>query len=284
MSSNIKVIFSLVLYNHRLSDLRQLLVSISAHATDFTGDSILLYKDNSGCDNHGFIIEREIKTFLSFCNPSLRVLRLGSTANVGYGSGHNLLYHYACSVIGPFSYQDLFVVVNPDISFNSTTIGRVNRFMQDNRRVVCVAPLVLSVDNCIQYSAKRNPTLSSLFWGRLSTIPFIGCIGSAYLFRHQNRFRDYYRDVFCVQYISGCFMVVRASVYGLSGGFDERFFLHLEDADFSRTLSAFGMVCHFPGAVVFHSWARGSHRSIRQSLWTVRSALIYFRKWGYELC
>ena len=53
-----------------------------------------------------------------------------------------------------------------------------------------------------------------------------------------------YNAIFDAPYLSGCCMVIRTSSFISIGGFDERYFLYLEDADITRSLS--GSSClHF---------------------------------------
>ena len=74
-----------------------------------------------------------------------------------------------------------------------------------------------------------------------------------------------------------------ATIYLKVKGFDNRYFLHLEDADFTRMCSYHGIVIHDPTLKVIHKWARGSHKSIRQMLCLLISLFKYFRKWGFVI-
>ena len=78
-------------------------------------------------------------------------------------------------------------------------------------------------------------------------------------------------------------MVIDSSIFINSGGFDERYFLYLEDADLTRKLSSFGRCVHFPCASVTHKWGRGNHKDLRLSIVNIISACKYFLKWGLTL-
>ena len=54
--------------------------------------------------------------------------------------------------------------------------------------------------------------------------------------------------IFESQYLSGCFLVIKANIFDQINGFDERYFLHFEDADITRELSKIGKCIHFPYA------------------------------------
>ena len=93
---------------------------------------------------------------------------------------------------------------------------------------------------------------------------------------------DYYQ-VMDVPYLSGCCMLMRTSAFLAVGGFDESFFLYLEDADLTRRMALMGRTVHLPEASISHYWGRGNHRSKRLTLVNFQSAWIYFRKWGIRL-
>ena len=77
-------------------------------------------------------------------------------------------------------------------------------------------------------------------------------------------------------------MIIRFNAFLSIGGFDERFFLYLEDADLTRRLSVIGRCVHLPIASVFHAWGKGSYKNIRLMLVNIHSAYLYFRIWGFR--
>ena len=78
-------------------------------------------------------------------------------------------------------------------------------------------------------------------------------------------------------------MLIRSDAFCRSGGFDERYFLYLEDADLTRTLSRYGRCVHLPVASVIHAWGRGNYGNLRLMAVNLSSAWLYFRKWGWSL-
>jgi hypothetical protein len=64
-----------------------------------------------------------------------------------------------------------------------------------------------------------------------------------------------------VDHVSGAFYLVRRRIFEDLGGFDERFFVYLEDMDFSRRLRAAGFaIWYLAGAAVFHEGGGASER------------------------
>ena len=111
-----------------------------------------------------------------------------------------------------------------------------------------------------QYSAKKNPTLLSLLLGRFNFLSYLK-IFDDYQKIHKNQMKNYKKEIIQSSYLSGCFLIIKATIYIKVKGFDNRYFLHLEDADFTRMCSSYGLVLHDPTLRVVHKWARGSHKS-----------------------
>lgn len=67
-----------------------------------------------------------------------------------------------------------------------------------------------------------------------------------------------------------------------TGGFDERFFLYLEDVDLSRRVSGLGLdVLYCPDSTVVHESQRRSYQDVKFLLYHIVSAVRYFNKWGW---
>lgn len=263
-----RVVFSLVLYKHKLADIRPLLDSLAAQLTPLPFDlSLHIYNSTSSYITYQQIAHVAPNLDISFVNGK----------NIGYGASNNLNF----SVAKP-GLNDLFIICNPDIYFNWATLLPLIEWIVNQNDVSCCAPLVLNDSDTIQYTAKKNPTLLSLALGRLSFLTFVPFLHK-YTFFHSNKDRDYLRDCISSSYLSGCFLLVPAYYYTCVKGFSESYFLHLEDADFVRSLSSYGRTIHNPLGRVNHRWSRGSHRSFRQMLHLMRSMFIYFRKWGLVL-
>jgi GT2 family glycosyltransferase len=78
-------------------------------------------------------------------------------------------------------------------------------------------------------------------------------------------------------------MIMRYKAFNQIGGFDENFFLYLEDADITRRMATLGRAIHLPIVTIVHNWGRGNHRNIWLTIVNIHSAWIYFHKWGIKL-
>jgi GT2 family glycosyltransferase len=212
----------------------------------------------------------------SIVGPSLVAYQYAG--NIGFGSANNQNF-----LAFPLHKENfLFVVVNPDISFEPASLIPLLDWVSASPDVSCVAPLIFNPGGLIQFSAKHDPTFTSLLLGkfpRLKRLPLF----ERYDRWHRNLDRDYRHECIESTYLSGCFLVIPSVWYFRIGGFSERYFLHLEDADIVRRLSRYGRCMHNPIGSVVHQWARGSHRSAVQIVHLMYSFLVYVFAWGFRV-
>jgi hypothetical protein len=93
-----------------------------------------------------------------------------------------------------------------------------------------------------------------------------------------------YEDICDVEFLSGSFMFCRSDALSTTGGFDDRYFMYLEDADLSRKVQQAGYrTVYYPYATVTHLWERASYKSLKMTWVHIQSAFSYFNKWGWKL-
>jgi len=189
--------------------------------------------------------------------------------NIGFGAGHNKLLNILDS--------RYHIVVNPDILIQNNCITEMTEFMDSSNDIGLLSPLIKHPDGRIQYLCKRNPTFLDLF------IRFI--FPHTFIKRH-NYFEmreTGYNKEFKIEYATGCFMLFRTEVFKRLCGFDEHFFLYLEDADITRRVNEISRTVFYPYNYVVHEWQRGTHK-IPKLMWIdIQSAFYYFRKWGFRV-
>jgi GT2 family glycosyltransferase len=207
------------------------------------------------------------------------VLFLSNAHNPGYGRAVN----QAVRALRNNGYLPVFLgALNTDLAWQPGTFETLLDRMVDHSNVVLVVPKLVDPDGVPQQLCKRNPTLLGLFSRR-----FVPDWIKPFWLRRYDRWyvmADHdYTAPFEAPYLSGCCMLMRASAFLAVGGFDERFFLYLEDADLTRALSRQGRTLHLPAATVVHHWGRGNHRSCRLTVVNLHSVWLYFEKWGWCL-
>jgi hypothetical protein len=204
------------------------------------------------------------------CHDS-RVEYIATGKNKGYGGGNNIALK---KVINTTKYH---LVVNPDIYFPSGTLEQLFTFMEDNTSIGLVMPCIMNLDGSIQYLCKLLPTPLDLFCRRfVPSSSWKEKRNAAY----ELRLTDY-NEIMDVSFLSGCFMFLRAEVLKKVGLFDERFFMYMEDVDFTRRIHQHYRTVFYPHVCVYHENHKGSYYSQRLLWHHIRSVIKYFNKWGW---
>ncbi len=262
-----KIVISVVLYKHTYKSIEKLLESINSFSQRFSKKYEVKTKIYDGSSN-GITntIKGKIATELS----------AEEGENIGYGRGNNR--NLLSEISKP---EDIYIISNPDISFDCNEMEKIIDWYSKSE-YACISPLIINHKKEIQYTAKKNPTILSLLAGRISILRRFKKIRQ-YDSNQKNMSRNYEEEIIECDYLSGCFMITKSKYYKEIGGFDERYFLHLEDADLTRKMQRVGKTAHSPVGVIEHKWERGSHKSIRQMLCLSKSMIQYFMKWGVKI-
>lgn len=192
----------------------------------------------------------------------------------GFGRNHNAAFA-RCR-------EPLFCVLNPDISWAdnpfgalAAAIGRPEPTIPDGEcgagviddrydRPGLVAPLVRTRDGAIEPTGRSLYTFGEMIGSKL---------------RPANRGVD-------SDWLAGMFLLFRSDAYRQIGGFDERYFLYIEDVDISSRLRLAGWrFRQCSEATVVHDARNHSHRSLRHARWHLAGMLRYWASpafWQYR--
>ena len=192
------------------------------------------------------IVEDEsyINEFKSF----VRIIRNNKAK--GFGSNHNSAFILSS---GAF-----FVILNPDVRIKELDWERLLAVFGVTNVGAC-SPKVLSSIGSIEDSYRKFPTFKSLTLRALSYMR-----GSEYSISEYN---------LNVDWVSGIFVLFRCEAFKQVGGFDESYFMYLEDADICRRLKLAGWSTVLnPNVSVIHDAQRASRRNLRHLRWHLISA------------
>ena len=138
-----------------------------------------------------------------------------------------------------------------------------------------MSPKVLNKDGTEQYLPKKYPKFKYLIAGKFEEKHSrFEQLRSEYT-RKNERINEFIDIDFC----TGCFSVLRTNELKKCHGFDERFFLYLEDADLTREMQKFGRTVYNPKIEVCHGWERASGKSFKYFLIHLQSMMKYCYKW-----
>lgn len=202
--------------------------------------------------------------------PKVQLIR---SENIGFGAGHNKAIA-AIKKPSPFH-----LIMNPDVYFDSGILERLVEFMNNHSQTGLVMPKILYPDNQVQYLCKLLPTPFDLVVRRF--LPgFLKPLFSGRLRRYEMRHKDYDREME-VPHLSGCFMMLRRDVLETTGLFDTRFFMYLEDVDYSRRIHKHFKTVYYPAVHIYHQYHKGSYKRLKHLKYHIISAIKYFNKWGW---
>lgn len=179
-------------------------------------------------------------------SSALRLVSLPS--NRGYAAGVNAAF---AAVPG----RDV-LLINPDVELaEPRVVARLAALLEAFPRAAVVAPRLTGDDGSIQPSARRFPTVAAM----VATLPRLRELGPARRaygsFVEPSQARRSVR----VDWVIGAAMMIRRHAYDAVGGWDERFFLYMEDADFCRRCARAGWeVAYAPELALRHGYARAS--------------------------
>lgn len=252
--AKVKVSFSIVTYNDELY-IEKLLGSI--------------FK-NTKVDFHGYIIDNNSMdgTVEIVKNSGYDITLIENKQNDGFGAAHNKVLSMIDS-----SYH---VFVNPDIQFGTSVIDEMVAYIEKERTIGILVPKVLSLDGSVQLLPKRDPKFVYLLSRRLRCKLF-DKYRALYEMREKNE-----DETYDIEFASGCFMFVRTELLIKVGGFDERYFLYFEDADFSREIRKYASIQYNPNFIVSHHWDRAGAKSFKYFMIQVLSMIKYFWKWRHH--
>lgn len=217
--------------------------------------------DNNSSDETNTIVEKEF--------PQVNLIKMKE--NVGFGAGHN-------QVISKIE-SKYHIIINPDINFDSNILEGLSEYMDKNSDTVIVSPKILNQDGTEQYLPKLNPKIRYFLGGRFEKYGGIFAKWRAEYTRSNETFTEPTEIEFC----TGCFMFTRTSILKQVGGFDERYFLHFEDADLARMMKQKGRIVFHPDYKVYHLWKRDNVKSNKVFIIALQSMVKYFRKWGLSI-
>ena len=197
------------------------------------------------------------------------VIVIASEKNDGFGAGHNKVI--------PFLNSDYHVIINPDIILKDDAITELANFAERDKNIGLLSPQVRFEDGRLQMLAKRNPSIRYLgnHWFHKGDKP--NKLMTEYCMLDMPE-----GEPFEITNATGCFMFFRSSAFVELGGFDERFFMYLEDCDIARRSSKKYKTLFYPKATVYHLWERESKTNKKLLAIHIHSIIKYFLKWGIE--
>ncbi len=151
--------------------------------------------------------------------------------------------------------------------------------MDENPEVGLMAPKIGYPNGDIQHLNKRDPSFFNLFARRFLPRFMQKSSPIKKKMDHYIILDKGYETNYEVPYMSGCFMLFRREIFEQLNGFDEKFFMYLEDTDITRRAREISKCIYNSKASIIHHWERGSYKSWKLTWISIKSSFYYFRKW-----
>ena len=185
--------------------------------------------------------------------------------NLGFGCAHNLII--------PKLNSDFHLILNPDVIFDSQVLPNLISELKRQENISMISPQVLSDDGTLQYTSRKTPSFLELIFRRMGVL-------KKHTRKREYRDRDLSKP-FSPDFIHGCFMLFKTNDFIEVNGFDERYFLYMEDADICRKIKHMGKeILYYPHQEITHNHRRGSSKNIRLLFYHLTSSIKYFQKWS----
>lgn len=157
---------------------------------------------------------------------------LSNTGNRGFAAGVNQGVQA--------STQSLVAILNPDVELQPDFFAPQLRLLQEHPEIAVVGPSVFRSDGRRQLTAHRRfPSLWTEFVEYCLPLQVVLSRWLPLLHPHDESPRAH-RQTHRTCHVTGVSLVVRRQEFLASGGFDEQFFLYLEETDWQQRLSQQG--------------------------------------------
>ncbi|GAQ31874.1 N-acetylglucosaminyl-diphospho-undecaprenol L-rhamnosyltransferase [Mycobacterium pseudoshottsii JCM 15466] len=175
--------------------------------------------------------------------PNVRIFHTG--ANLGYGTAVN---RAVAQLTEQPESDDWLIVANPDVQWGPGSIDALLEAVERWPQAGALGPLIRDPDGSVYPSARHLP---SLVRGGMHAV-----LGPVW---PRNPWTKAYRQEHLepserpVGWLSGSCLLVRRSAFRQIGGFDERYFMYMEDVDLGDRLGQAGWLSvYVPSAEVLH--------------------------------
>ncbi len=183
------------------------LESIAGQSSSALEQTVIV--DNNSSDGTQEFIKRKY--------PQTKLIE--SKDNLGFAKAANKIINLAKT---PYVF-----VLNADTVLHKQSVKQLSVFMDKNPKAGAVGPLLLNTDGSIQASGRRFPSFLDA-----SIHAFLGVIAPNNRFSRRYKMLDWDRNSLKeVDWVSGAAICIRKEAAEQISGFDEQYFMYVEDMD-----------------------------------------------------
>ncbi len=201
--------------------------------------------------------------------PHLGIHYIACPENPGYGAANNK------AIIASNAHYHL--VLNPDAFLDPDCLHHAFAHLLKHPNCLLLAPATFYENGNRQYLCRKNLNPLTQFLRSFAPAP-IKHVFQKRLDQDEYRDYDYEQPMHNVEFMTGCFMLMKTQAVKTVGGFDEHYFMYVEDADLTRRLLTLGDNIYLPTARIVHAWAKLSGSRLKYRWIHIKSCLYYWRK------
>lgn len=202
-----------------------------------------------------------------------RLVYIQNNENSGFGKACN----QALSLVN----AEYVLFLNPDTALDKSTLENAIRFIEQKPDIHVLGIQNIRKDNTILATCSRFPHTGRLINDMLGLSKIM-----PHVFKPGMIMKDWdHNDSRFVDHVSGAFYLVRFRTLSLTGFFDERFFLYLEDLDLSKRITDYGGKIFFNADYkVFHAGGGTSEKiPAKRLFYSLQSRVLFCEKYRKEL-
>lgn len=189
--------------------------------------------------------------------------------NGGFGYGHNLAINKYAHL------SEYFLICNPDIDFDPIELEKLYNVAKVSRSGL-FSPKIVYPDGSDQFGQRLLPNPLNLFARRFLPKYISQKLDDKYLLKSFT-----INEPTLIPNVSGSFMLFKSECLLDLSGFDERYFMYMEDIDLSRRCAVKFGVLYVPSVYVIHEHQQASYKNKALLKAHIISAIKYFNKWGW---
>lgn len=250
---------------HNYKDIKNALSTIESYTNPTINKQIYIV------DNSCIKSKEEVKIVSDFKKFILKfedIKYFNMKKNLGFGKANNFVL--------PMLNSRYHAIVNPDVLLKEDSFTKIIKYLESDNSIGMCIPNIENEDGERQLIYRKELTLFDMF-----VRMFCRNLFSKRFAEHTLQNMDYTKP-FQVPFGQGSFLVIKTELFKQLKGFDDRFFMYIEDADLCKRVNQISKLMYFPHTTIIHKWQKGSHKNKKLFRIHVKSMIHYFNKWGYK--
>jgi len=211
-----------------------------------------------------FLVDNSPTNYLKKLSSHKEIEYIHLKKNTGFSKGNNIILNKVNS--------EYHLVLNPDVTFKESSVEKLIDVLKKEEEVAMITPKVFFKNGELQYNIRKYPSFFDLIIRKLN-------IFKARIYDQEYRNKNL-REPFYPEVIHGCFQLYKTKDFIALKGFDERYFLYMEDIDICKKIDQLGKKkLYYPYVTITHILQKGSSKKFKLFYYHLISAIKYFLKW-----